>query len=154
MHIRRACLYAFATFGGTGYAPIAPATAASLVFALIWGLAAPVPLAYQISLLLLVTVLGVPASGRMAKRHGKDPRLVVIDEVAGMLVTFLGISAGWSGWLAGFFWFRVFDITKPFPARRFEDLPGGVGIMADDLMAGVYANIALRLTLALTGWGS
>jgi len=69
-----------------------------------------------------------------------------------MLVTFLMISTGWVGWLAGFFWFRVFDILKPWPVRRLERLPEGWGIMADDLLAGVYAHIALRITLAVTGW--
>ena len=55
-------------------------------------------------------------------------------------------------WLAGFFWFRIFDIAKPFPVRQLERLPAGWGIMADDLAAGVYAHVALRLTLHLTGW--
>jgi phosphatidylglycerophosphatase A len=148
----RFLLYAFATFGGTGYAPIAPATAASLAVALIWWLVSPVPLAIQIVLLVAVAALGVPLSGFLERRHGPDPRLVVCDEVAGMLVTYLGIQTGLVGWLVGFFWFRVFDILKPFPVRRIEKLPGGWGIMADDLMAGVYAHVALVVTLALTGW--
>ncbi|MFH1843416.1 MAG: phosphatidylglycerophosphatase A, partial [bacterium] len=59
---------------------------------------------------------------------------------------------GVAGWLAGFFWFRVFDILKPPPVRSLERLPAGWGIMVDDLAAGVYAHIALRLTLLLTGW--
>jgi len=148
----RFLLYGFATFGGTGYVPFAPATAASLVFALLWGLVAPVPLWIQIALLVGVTVLGVPLSSFLERIHGPDPRLVVCDEVAGMLVTFLGIQTGLAGWLVGFFWFRVFDIIKPFPVRRLERLPGGWGIMADDLAAGVYAHVALVVTLALTGW--
>lgn len=143
---------AFATFLGTGLAPFAPATVASLGVALLWGLASPVPLAAQAALLLLVTVLGVPAAGWMERRHGRDPHRVVCDEVAGMLVTYLGITTGWAGWLAGFAWFRVFDIAKPFPIRRLEALPGGWGIMADDLLAGVYAHLLLRATLAVTGW--
>ena len=145
-------IYLFGTFLGTGYAPIAPATAASFVFTLIWGFAAPVPLAIQGGLLILTCWLGVPVATWLEKRHGKDPKLVVCDEIAGMLVTFLGVGTGWPGWIAGFFWFRVFDILKPWPARRFEDLPRGWGIMADDVMAGIYANIALRLTLAVMGW--
>ncbi len=148
----RVLLYLFATCAGTGFAPLAPATAASLAVALVWGLAAPVPLALQVALLVVVVVLGVPAATALEKLHGSDPRLVVCDEVAGMLVTYLAISSGWAGWLAGFFWFRLFDIVKPFPVRQLERLPGGWGIMADDLAAGVYAHVALRLTLALTGW--
>lgn len=149
----RLLLYFFGTFLGTGFAPIAPATAASLVVALLWFWAAPVSLSLQIAALLVVVVLGVPAAGALERRHGHDPKLVVCDEVAGMLVTYLGVTAaGWAGWLAGFFWFRVFDVLKPFPVRRLERLPGGWGIMADDLLAGVYAQAALRLTLHLTGW--
>jgi phosphatidylglycerophosphatase A len=68
----------------------------------------------------------------------QDPGPVVIDEVAGQLVTLLLTGVGWKGAIAGFFIFRVLDILKPFPARRFERLHGGLGIMADDLMAGVY----------------
>lgn len=143
---------AFATFLGTGLAPFAPATVASLGVALLWGLLSPVPLAVQCGLLALVAALGVPAAGWMERRHGKDPHRVVCDEVAGMLVTYLGITSGWAGWLVGFAWFRVFDIAKPFPIRRLEALPGGWGIMADDLLAGVYAHLMLRATLALTGW--
>lgn len=145
-------IHAFATFGGTGYAPIAPATAASLVFALIWGLVSPVELPVQLILLVAVTAIAVPTSTWMEVRHGKDPHKVVSDEVAGMLVTYLGVSTGWAGWLAGFVWFRIFDIWKPVPVRQAERLPGGWGITADDLLAGVYANLLLRVTLAVTGW--
>jgi len=148
----RFLIHAFGTFGGTGYAPIAPATVASFAFMIIWGLVAPVSLGVQAGLLLAVVALGVPAAGWLERRHGKDPSLVVSDEVAGMLVTYLGVSTGWVGWLAGFFWFRFFDIAKPFLVRRAERLPGGWGITADDLLAGVYANLCLRLTLAVTGW--
>jgi len=153
--VGRFLLYLFGTFFGTGYAPIAPATAASLAVALLWWLVGPPPLAAQAGLLLVVVALGVPAAGALERRHGRDPKLVVCDEVAGMLVTFAGVATGGApGCLAGFFWFRVFDILKPWPARRLEALPGGWGIMADDLMAGVYAQLALRLTLRWTGWGS
>jgi phosphatidylglycerophosphatase A len=145
-------LYLFGTFGGTGFAPVAPATAASLAFALLWYLVAPVPLVWQVSLLVGVTLLGVPVASRLEKIHGTDPKLVVCDEVAGMLVTYLGVTTGLLGWLVGFFWFRVFDILKPYPVRRLERLPGGWGIMADDILAGVYAQVALRLTLLWTGW--
>lgn len=148
----RLLITAFATFLGTGYAPFAPASVASLVVALIWGLVAPVPFVWQLGLLLVVVALGVPAAGWMERRHGPDPSLVVCDEVAGMLVTYLGVTTGWAGWLIGFFWFRVFDVLKPLGVRRAERLPGGWGITADDVLAGVLANILLRATLALTGW--
>ena len=89
--------------------------------------------------------------GSLGERYfgGIDPGPVVIDEVLGMLVTLAFIPVGWSGALAGFFIFRVFDVIKPYPANRLEKFHGGVGIMADDAMAGVYANIALRLLMWL-----
>ena len=74
---------------------------------------------------------------------------MVIDEVAGMLVTLLAVPVGFAGALIGFFAFRLFDIVKPFPAREAERLPGGWGVMADDLVAGVYAQVLLRLVLWL-----
>jgi phosphatidylglycerophosphatase A len=150
--MQRLIVYAVATFCGTGYAPLAPATVASFAFMLIWGLAGPVPLVGQLLLLLLVIAVGVPAATYVERREGKDPHKVVSDEVAGMIVTYLGVSTGWTGLLVGFLWFRVFDIGKPWPVRSLERLPEGWGITADDLMAGVYANLALRLTLHFTGW--
>jgi phosphatidylglycerophosphatase A len=82
-----------------------------------------------------------------AERHfsGIDPGPVVIDEVVGMLITLAFIPVGPRGALAGFLLFRLFDVIKPFPAGRFERLHGGLGVMADDAMAAVYANICLRL---------
>ena len=96
-------------------------------------------------------------SGSVAERHfGKsDPGHVVIDEVLGQLMTLFMNPVGWIGALVGFGLFRLMDIVKPYPANRFEALHGGVGIMADDAMAGVYANIALRLVLLAAhagGW--
>ena len=90
-------------------------------------------------------------SATRAERHfgGTDPGPVVIDEVLGMLVTLAFIPVGWSGALAGFVLFRVLDIIKPYPADRFERLHGGLGIMADDAMAGIYANLSLRLVMWL-----
>jgi phosphatidylglycerophosphatase A len=67
--------------------------------------------------------------------------------VMGMLITLFMIPVGWWGAVAGFLIFRVADVLKPFPANRLERLPGGVGVMADDAMAAVYANVALRVAL-------
>ncbi len=117
----------------------------------LWGLTAPIALGWQLAALALVLILGIPR--RPGSRSARqDPSLVVSDEVAGMIVTYLGVTTGWAGWVVGFFWFRVFDILKPPPVRAMERLPGGVGITLDDVLAGVYANIALRLTLWITGW--
>ncbi len=145
-------LYVLGSFFGTGFAPIAPATVASFAFALLWWWASPVPLWLQPVLLVAVTVIGIPVASRLEEIHGEDPSLVVIDEVAGMIVTYLGVATGPLGWLAGFFWFRFFDIFKPLGVRKLERLGGGVGIMADDLAAGALACGATHLTLLLTGW--
>jgi phosphatidylglycerophosphatase A len=87
----------------------------------------------------------------IAERHFRrtDPGHAVIDEVVGMLVTLAFVPVGPGGAIAGFFLFRLFDIVKPWPVRDLERLPGGVGIMADDVLAGIYGNLALRGTLAL-----
>jgi phosphatidylglycerophosphatase A len=80
---------------------------------------------------------------------GIDPGPVVIDEVLGMLVTLAFIPAGWSAMLTGFVLFRILDVIKPYPANRLEKFHGGFGIMADDAMAGVYANLSLRALMWL-----
>ena len=152
----RPLLYVLGTFFGTGFAPIAPATVASFGVTVLWWLAwtwlGPIPLWVNALLLVLVTIVGIPVATRLEKIHGEDPSLVVIDEVAGMLVTYLGVSTGPLGWLAGFFWFRLFDILKPLGIRRLEKLGGGVGIMVDDLGAGVLACLATHATIRLLGW--
>jgi phosphatidylglycerophosphatase A len=90
-------------------------------------------------------------TGSVAERHfGRtDPSQVVIDEVLGMWITLFLNPVGWPHLLAAFLLFRVFDIIKPFPANRFERIPGGIGVMADDAMAAVYANLVLRAAVAL-----
>ena len=137
-----------ATGLGSGYAPFAPGTAGSLVgLALFW----PVhhlPLAGQAVATALVFALGVAAAGHVARRLGiEDPGLVVADEVVGMWVSLLGLPLTGVTAAAGFVLFRVFDVFKPYPARDLERLPGGWGIMCDDVMAGVYANLLLRAGL-------
>jgi len=143
----RFLLYTFATFFGTGYAPIAPATVASFVFTVIWVLAGPVDLSVQIALLIVVTAIGIPVATYVEKREGKDPSLVVSDEIAGMLVTFLAIETTTLGYVIGFFLFRFFDIFKPYPVRKFEKLPAGWGITIDDIAAGIYARIVLGVLI-------
>ena len=140
---------ALATALGAGYAPIAPGTWGSAVGLLLW-LVLPTSTLVQALVIIVVVAAGV-WSGGVAERHfGRtDPGQVVIDEVAGMLVTLFLNPVGWVGAFVGFLLFRAADIVKPFPARRLERLHGGLGIMADDVMAGIYANLALRVILAL-----
>jgi phosphatidylglycerophosphatase A len=147
---------ALATVAGVGYWPIAPGTAGSAVGALLYLLTRSWPMAWQAALIVAISVVGVWAGGVAARHFGReDPGQVVIDEVAGQLVTFFATGISHQGVVVGFLIFRVFDIVKPWPARQFERLPGGSGIMADDLMVGVYGNLLLRLAIALTptlGW--
>ena len=137
-----------ATGLGSGYAPFAPGTAGSLVgLALFWPLHR-LPLGVQAVAVVLLFALGVAAAGHVARRLGiEDPGLVVVDEVVGMWVSLLGVPFTGVTAIAGFLLFRVFDVFKPYPARDLERLPGGWGIMCDDVMAGVYANLLLRAGL-------
>jgi len=140
---------AIATVAGAGRSPIIPGTAgtlATLPLAIAAGLWLPV-WGYAL-LTLAVAVVGTWAADVAAPRLGaKDPGAVVVDEAAGLLVTLLGVPITWVSVAGAFFLFRIMDILKPAPARRAESLPGGWGIMADDLIAGVYASLALRAGL-------
>lgn len=137
-----------ATGFGSGYSPIAPGTAGSAVGLLLYWPLARLPLAAQVAATLLVFSAGVAAASHLASRLGvEDPGVVVVDEVVGMWVTMLFLPLTPLSALIGFFAFRAMDILKPFPARQLEHLHGGWGIMADDLMAGVYANLLVRIAL-------
>ena len=134
-----------ATAGGAGYVPFAPGTAGSAVGLVVYLLIRGWPPAWQAGLVLAISVIGVWASDVAARHFGReDPSEVVIDEVAGQLVTLLFTGAGPMAAVIGFVLFRALDVVKPWPARSFERFPGGIGIMADDLMAGVYGQLLLR----------
>ena len=140
---------AFASAFGVGYAPFAPGTCGSLVGLVVWLLLPGSALAQGVAIIALFVVGSW--SGTVAERHFRrtDPGQVVIDEVMGMVMTLFLNPVGWRGALAGFLLFRIADVVKPYPARRLERLPGGIGVMADDAMAAVYANLVLRGALAL-----
>lgn len=130
---------ALATVGGAGFFPFAPGTVGSAIGVVLYMATRHWPASWQIGLLVGVTLVGVWASGVAATAlKREDPGPVIIDEVAGQLVTLCLTGANLWGAIIGFFVFRLFDIIKPPPARQFEALPGGVGIVADDVMAGVY----------------
>lgn len=99
---------------------------------------------------IVITLIGVYAGNKVEPYWGKDSYRVVIDEVAGMWVTMLFVPANWYYLLAGLVLFRVFDIWKPLYIKRTEALPGGWGVMMDDVLSGVYANIVLQL-IVFTG---
>ena len=138
---------ALATAFGAGYAPVAPGTFGSAAGLVLWWLL-PQSTAVQLAAIVIVFAVG-SWSGSVAERHFQrtDPGHVVLDEVLGMQITLFLNPVGWVGALIGFLLFRVADIIKPYPANRLEALHGGFGIMADDAMAAVYSNIALRLVL-------
>ena len=150
---RERVVLGIATIGPCGHAPAAPGTFGSAAgLLLFWAVRASGSLAVEAAVLLAVTAIGVAAATRAESAYGRrDPGLIVIDETAGMLVTLAAVPVGLGGAAVGFLAFRLFDIVKPFPARRAERLPGGWGVMADDLVAGLYAQALLRLLLWLTG---
>jgi phosphatidylglycerophosphatase A len=150
-----------ATAAYSGYFPFAPGTVGSAVGLVVYAGLRQIPPAAGIPFSLLeamaiaaVFFVGIWAA-TISERHfgGTDSGPIVLDEVLGMLITLAFIPVGPGAAIAGFFLFRIFDIVKPFPARRFEALHGGLGVMADDAMAAVYANLSLRLLMfVLPGW--
>jgi phosphatidylglycerophosphatase A len=139
----------------SGYSPIIPGTAGSLAALVPCWLLSLLPLPVSSMFLIAFIVLSIWVSELAENIVGrKDPGCIVIDEFAGMMITLLGIHFTWQSALAGFFIFRVLDILKPFPIRYLErTIPGGAGIVLDDVAAGVAAHILLRL-LFLTPWMS
>ena len=142
-----------ATFFGIGHLQPGSGTWAAAVTVLLWwcgSLWVPagwlLPVAVAVSV--LITLIGIPPSTVVARESGrKDPGFVVIDEVAGQMIALIGVPVNWKYLLAGFILFRSFDIVKPFPLRRLEQLPGGTGIMMDDVGAGLYALVLLQIWL-------
>jgi phosphatidylglycerophosphatase A len=135
-----------ASFGYVGFFPIAPGTAGSLaalaLFAFIKWVGLP---AIELSAIVVVFAIGIwAAHGTEAALGRKDPGVVVIDEVLGMLITLALLPLSLLGIALGFLLFRVLDVFKPYPAAQLEHLHGGLGIMADDAVAGLYAHLALR----------
>ena len=149
--MRDLLIKAVATVFGIGYLPAAPGT---------WATAAGVVIAYSLGsdlaaysvLLLVLLVLGIIASGLLEKQlNQKDPGVVVIDEVVGVMIALWSLPLIWPVMICGFFLFRAFDMFKIYPINKFEAKPGGWGIMLDDCMAGVYTNIILRIALRCAG---
>ena len=145
-----------ATCGYLGYVPVAPGTFGSaaglVVFAALRWSGSP---ALELTVIILLFAVGV-WSANAAERHfgGVDPAPVILDEVVGMLITLAFLPVNITGAIVGFLLFRLFDVVKPWPANRLEAVHGGLGVMADDAMAGVYGNVAMRLLLVAlpAGW--
>jgi phosphatidylglycerophosphatase A len=139
-----------ATAFGSGYSPVAPGTAGSAVGVLLFWPLAGLAWPWQVAASAVVFFVGVAAASRLARQLGiEDPGVVVVDEVVGQWLTLAALPFNPAVALAGFVLFRVMDVVKPWPARSLERLHGGWGIMADDVMAGVYAHLALRVGLLI-----
>lgn len=131
---------------GLGLIPVAPGTFGSLLGPpLVWCVQQFVSSVWvQFTIGILLILVGVPICNIGARRLGKkDPGAVVYDEIAAFFVVFGVVAVSWKSAGFGFLLFRLFDITKPWPIRRLEKLPEGWGVMADDLMAALYAGICL-----------
>jgi phosphatidylglycerophosphatase A len=145
-----------ATCGYLGYAPIAPGTFGSAAgLALFFAIQASGSITLELGTIVVLFAVGI-WSGTVAEHHfgGIDPGPIVLDEVVGMLITLALLPVNVTGAIVGFLVFRLLDVVKPWPSARFEKLPGGLGVMADDGMAAVYGNLLMRGLIAVTppGW--
>lgn len=138
-----------ATGAYVGYVPPAPGTLGSLLgLLLLWPLGVG---AAQVVATLVLIATGFVVAGRAARiMGGEDPPAVIIDEIAGIALATLLLPSGFLERTVAFVLFRVFDIAKPFPIRQAERLSGGLGIVGDDLIAGLYANLLVRLWLLIS----
>ncbi len=146
-----------ATFFGVGRLRPGPGTWASVATVGLWAaLATSLPAEWRwpvaAALAGVAILAGIPAASAVARESGKeDPQTVVIDEVAGQMIALVALPVTWKSLLVSLILFRVFDIVKPPPLRRLEKLPGGLGIVMDDVAAGVYARLAAEVLLR-AGW--
>jgi phosphatidylglycerophosphatase A len=154
---KTAWAWAVGTFLGAGLLKPGPGSWGSAAAALLWlaaGRGLPLPPAslawLTLAAALAALAIGIPAATRVERESGReDPGHVVIDEVAGQWIALIHSRVDLSHLLAGFLFFRLFDIVKPWPARQLEGLPAGWGIMLDDVAAGVYALLVMQ---ALQHW--
>jgi len=142
--MKKALAYVLATWFGCGFVPLAPGTAGTLA-------AVPLFLAIRsfgplmvLGVALALGVVGVWAAGQVVVNRGEhDPQIVVIDEVVGVLVTLAASTPTWTSVVLGVVLFRIFDQWKPWPARSLEALPGGLGVVMDDVAAGAWGAAVL-----------
>lgn len=152
--MRRLGLF-IATCGYIGYVPVAPGTFGSAAgLAVFYAVRATASPLVETAVTVLLFLVGIWAATEAEHVLGVDPGPVVVDEVVGMLMTLAFLPVTPLGALVAFLVFRVLDVFKPWPARGFESLPGGLGVMADDGMAGIYGNLVMRALILLlpSGW--
>ena len=139
---------------GAGFSPFAPGTAGAIVgCAFLWAFnqfqifpTYPNP-GFFIGLIIVVALVGIYATNQLEKEWGKDPQKVVIDELVGVWIAMVFVPFTWLNLFLAFGLFRFFDILKPLGVRKMENFKGGIGVMADDVLAGIYANLVLQLIL-------
>jgi phosphatidylglycerophosphatase A len=139
-----------ATGFGVGRLPVAPATWASLVVAVLLYYSARLDVVIFAGVILGVIVVGIWAAGEAEKTLGHDAHSIVIDEVAGMLIAVWAVPLGTKPWAVlgiAFVLFRIIDVWKPFPIRQSQRLPGGLGVMVDDILAAALTNLLTRLAI-------
>lgn len=150
-----------ATGLGAGYSPLAPGTAGSALSVGLWialqrWLPVSLTIPMHLGLILALTIVGIWASTRSESWFQEiDPHQTVIDEVIGQQITYLGLLSPvppWKSLILGFILFRLFDVWKPYPIRRIQDLHGGKGIVLDDVGAGIYAFVVLLAVRMILHW--
>jgi len=143
----------FLAFGfGSGLSPIAPGTVGTLAVIPLYLLMQPLSLLYYGILVVLISIVGIWICGESSKRLGvHDHKGIVWDEFAGFLITMFAVPFAWQWIIIGFLLFRLFDIWKPWPIRPIDQhLGGGLGIMLDDVLAGIFAAIILQILIRLS----
>jgi phosphatidylglycerophosphatase A len=141
-----------ASAAGIGFLPIAPGTWAATATAIVWFLLSkcfPLAYAWQTIVIILTIATGIYCSGKLVTEKEKDPGYIVIDEVAGMIITLMFIPPTLLNFSIGLILFRFFDILKPLGIRKTEQMKKGWGIMTDDILAGIYSTIILHLFIFL-----
>jgi phosphatidylglycerophosphatase A len=147
----RGLVRALATLGPVGYAPIAPATVASFVVAVIGWFLPPPALPWALCALGVGVAVAIPICGEAEKDLGHDAHPIVADEVIGQTIALLLAPHTWWAFGAAFLLFRIFDVWKPLGAREIQALPGGLGIVADDVIAGLTSLAVLQLGIRILG---
>ena len=140
-----------------GYSPLAPGTMGSLVILIVYWICPEMNSLQLLSVIIGLTVLGIYTAtvteremqNKFGQDKGHDPGIIVIDEIIGMLIALFSLPKTSLFMIIAFILFRIFDIMKPYPARRMEKLPAGWGIVMDDVIAGIYANLVIQIGKAI-----
>lgn len=142
--------YTLSIWFGCGLSPVAPGTVGTLGALPLYLLLAPFGPFAVLALGVVMVLAGIWSAGIVARyKRNDDPQIIVIDEVAGVLLTLAVAPADWKGLVIGVVLFRLFDQTKPWPARLMERLPAGYGVVLDDVVAGIWAAVLLLLAQAV-----